>query len=84
MCILLEVYKCLNQISPRYLCDRFEIKVMSYNLRNESFVIIPKYNFIKYVRHSILYDGVALRNALDIKIVNAQSVADFKDIVLQF
>ena len=44
-CILLEVFKCLNQISPRYLHDMFEIKVMPYNLRNESIVILPKYNF---------------------------------------
>ena len=28
--ILLEVYKCLNQISPRYLRDMFEIKMMPY------------------------------------------------------
>ena len=76
--ILLEVYKCLNQISPRYLRDMFEIKMMPYNLRNESIVILPKYNFIKYVKYSILYDGAALWNALDKKIVNAQSVADFK------
>ena len=78
-CILLEVYKCLNQICPRYLRDMFEIKVMPYNLRNESIVIMQKYNFIKYVRYSIiLYDGAALWNALDKRIVNAQSVADFK------
>ena len=30
-CILLEVDKCLNQISPRYLRDMFEIKVMPNN-----------------------------------------------------
>ena len=65
--ILLEVYKCLNQISPRYLHDMFEIKMMPYNLRNESIVILPKYNFIKYVKYSILYDGAALWNALDKK-----------------
>ena len=49
-CILLEVYKCLNQMSLRYLRDMFEIKTMPYNLRNESIVILSKYNFIKYVR----------------------------------
>ena len=59
----------------------FEIKVMRYNLRNESIGILPKCNFIKYVRYSILYDGAALWNALDKKIVNAQSVADFKTMI---
>ena len=80
-CILLEVYKCLNQICPRYLRAMFETKVMPYNLRNESIVIMPKYNFIKYVRYSILYDGAALWNALDKRIVNAQSVDDFKTMI---
>ena len=40
---------------------------MPYKLRNESIVIQPKYNFIKYVRYSILFDGAALWNALDKK-----------------
>ena len=42
---------------------------------------MPKYNFIKYVRYSILYDGAALWNALDKRIVNAQSVDDFKTMI---
>ena len=64
-CILLEVYKCLNQIFPRYLRDMFEIKMMPYNLSNESIVILTNYIFIKYVRYIILYDGAALWNVLD-------------------
>ena len=67
-CILLEVYKCLNQISPHYLRDMFEIKMMPYNLRNESNVILTNYIFIKYVRYIILYDGAALWNVLDKKL----------------
>ena len=65
-CILLEVYKCLNQISPQCdMFDMFEIKMMPYNLRNESNVILTNYIFIKYVRYIILYDGAALWNVLD-------------------
>ena len=41
-CILLEVDKSLNQTSPRYLRDMFEIKVMPYNYFNESIMILPK------------------------------------------
>ena len=40
------------------------------------------YNCIKNVRYIILlYDGAALWNALDKKLVNAQSVADFKTMI---
>ena len=76
-CILLEVYKYLNQMSLRYLRDMFEIKMLSYNLLNESIVILSKYNLINYVRYNILYDGAALWNALDRQIIDAQTVADF-------
>ena len=62
----------------QFLRDMFKIKVMPYNLRNKSIVILPKFNFIKYVIYSILYDGAALWNALDKKNVNAQSVTYFK------
>ena len=50
ICILIEVYKCLNQISPPYLHEMFKIKELHYGLRNDSIIALPKYNFIKYVK----------------------------------
>ena len=80
-CILIEVYKCLNQISPPYLHDMFIIKELHYGLRNDSIIALPKYNFIKYVEDSILYEGATLWNALDKMFVHAQSLADFKKLL---
>ena len=77
-CILVEVYKCLNHISPPYLHDMFNVKDLPYGLRNDSIVALPKYNYIKYVKYSILYDGATLWNTLDKNIVHAQSLIDFK------
>ena len=77
-CILVEVYKCLNHISPPYLHDMFNVKDLPYSLRNDSIVALPKYNYIKYVKYSILYDGATLWNTLDKNIVHAQSLSDFK------
>ena len=63
-CILVEVYKCLNHISPPYLHDMFNVKDLPYGLRNDSIVALRKYNYIKHVKYSILYDGATLWNTL--------------------
>ena len=57
----------------------FKIRELHYGLRNyDSIIALPRYNFIKYVSYSMLYDGATLWNALDKKLVQAQSLADFK------
>ena len=45
----------------------FNVKDLPYGLRNDSIVALPKYNYIKYVKYSILYDGATLWNTLDKK-----------------
>ena len=39
----IEVYKCLNQISPPYLHEMFKIKELHYGLRNDSIIALPRY-----------------------------------------
>ena len=72
-CILVQVYTCLNHISPPFLHDMFNVKDLPHGLRNDSIVTLPKYNYIKHVNYSILYDAATLWSTLDKKnIVNAQ------------
>ena len=68
------MYECLNHIPSPYLQDMFDVKDLPYGLRNDSTVALPKYNFIKHVIYSILYDGATLWNTLDKNIVHAQSL----------
>ena len=75
-CILVEVYKCLNHISL-LIYTIFDVKDLPYGLRNDSIVALPKYNYNKHVKNSILYDGATLWNTLDKNIVHAQSLIDF-------
>ena len=35
----IEVYKCINNLSPDYLCDLFEIKVNKYDMRDNRRII---------------------------------------------
>ena len=60
----------------------FNVKDLPYGLRNDSIVALPRYNYIKYVKYSILYDGATLWNTLDKNIVHAQSLIDFKEAVV--
>ena len=38
----------------------FNVKDMPYGHRNDSIVALPKYNYVKLVKYSILYDGATL------------------------
>ena len=77
-CILVEMYKCLNHISLPYLHDMFDIKDLPFGLRNDSIVPLPKYNYIKHVKYSVVSEGATFWNTLCKNIVHAQSLIDFK------
>ena len=40
----IEVYKCINNLSPDYLCDLFEIKVNKYDMRDNRRIIQNRFN----------------------------------------
>ena len=48
--ILTEVFKCLNEINPTYLCERFTVKSVPYNLRNDSYVLFLLQELLDMVR----------------------------------
>ena len=56
----------------------FNVKDLPYGLCNDRIVALPKYNYIKHVKYSILYYRATLWNTLDKNIVHAQSLIDFK------
>ena len=42
--ILLEVYKCIHKLGPRYLQGMFSRKNKNYDYRDLSIIKVPKYN----------------------------------------
>ena len=70
-----EVYKCINDIGPSYLQGLFKLKDCGYDTRNLFTLEQPKFNTVKYGRHSISYLGAKLWNSLD---NNLKSAGDFK------
>ena len=77
-CILLEVFKCLNQICPRYLRDMFEIKVIPYNLCNKGIVIMPKYTFIIYIVSSLIPFAKSIQQFCKFLIFLSHNFSKFK------
>lgn len=79
--ILYEVYKSVHRISPSYLHDMFTILTTPYNLRKDVILVKPKYNYIKHVKYSIMYEGVTLWNSLGNVITNATNLIEFKNLL---
>ena len=46
--MLLEVYKCIHELGPRYRHGMFSQKTRAYDYRNPSILTLPKCNTIIY------------------------------------
>ena len=58
---LLEIYKCIHKLGPRYLQDMiFFLKNRDYDYRNISIIKLPRYNTITHGRNCLTYDGAKL------------------------
>ena len=59
----IEVYKCINNLSPDYLCDLFEIKVNKYDMRDNRRIIQNRFRSINYGYNSFKYYGAKVCSA---------------------
>jgi len=79
--ILFLIYKVKHQMVPGYFentVKRNDFK--PYSLRNSDF-ILPRYNSVKYGRHSIRYLGPLLWSKLASSERNAPTLKDFKRMI---
>ena len=79
--ILFLMYKVKHQMVPGYyenIVKRNDLK--PYSLRNSDF-ILPRYNTVKYGRHSIRYLGPLLWSKLASSERNAPTLKDFKRMI---
>ena len=51
MAMLLEVYKCIHELGPRYRHDMFSQKSRAYDFRDPSILTLPKYNTDTWQTH---------------------------------
>jgi len=76
ICILM--YKVKNGLCPSHISNLFDKTSTKYNLRNSDF-IIPRFNTIKYGKHTIRYLGPTLWSKLSKELKNSSSINIFKN-----
>ena len=75
LCLLpIEVYKCVNDLNPKYLNDMFTIKNCPYDFRDNSILERPKSNTTKYGLKSFRNYGTTIWNLLPNNYKSAVSV----------
>ena len=79
--IVCEVFKCVNELGPSYLHNIFNSKEQKYNTRKTKILEMPKYNYERYGKQSLSYNGAQLWNMLNNDFKNAINVNDFKRLV---
>ena len=52
--ILLEVYKCIHELGPRYRHGMFSQKSRAYDYGDPSILTLPKYNAITHGKKNVL------------------------------
>ena len=60
--IAIEVYKCLNELSPEYMSSMFQNQNHNYNVRNCNSLKLKKFNTLKYGYNSFTYLGAKVWN----------------------
>lgn len=75
----LAMYKIMNDLTPTYLRNRFELKDTRYELRGYKSLVIPKPN-TEYKKRSLSYRGAKSWNNMDINLKQARNVGHFKRI----
>ncbi len=75
----IEVYKCINEIAPEYLCTHLTKHNIPYDLRDDNRLIQKTFRTIIYGKRSIVYLGPKLWNTMPLEIKNAILLQDFKD-----
>ncbi len=78
MSLVVEVYKCLHNIAPEYICTLFQKHNVIYELRDKNQLIQKKFKTVTYGKRSFAYWGSKLWNSVPIGIKDAISQNDFK------
>ena len=66
-CLALEVFKCMNGLSPSYIKDLFEMDMNSYDLRDNKKLVQPRVKTTLYGPRTIRYYGAHIWNMLPVQ-----------------
>ena len=79
--MLLEVYKCIHELGPRYRHGMFSQKSRAYDYRDPSILTLPKYNTITHGKKCFMYEGAKLWNSISNGIKTIENISEFKTLL---
>ena len=79
--LAIEVYKCMNNISPSFICNLLTKHDRPYNLRNTMPLCQKKFNTKSYGLKSFTYFGSKIWNKLPLHIKRSMSLNEFKQVI---
>ena len=81
-----QVYKCINAMSPSYLCNMFVISgaMHGYGLRDAGIGVRPPLPHLEISKRSFRYAGAHVWNALPLYIRKSASLSIFKGCLKQY
>ena len=77
--LMVEVYKCLNNLSPPFKWDYFKQKNTPYHLRNTQLLELSKCRTKTYGLNRTLFKGMLLWNKMSNHFKEAKSLIHFKN-----
>ena len=76
--LMIEVYKTIHRLNPKYLWDMFCEKPLSYNLRAKTLLKLPKTYSVTYGTNSLHFKACLLWNSLPNDLKACSNLNDFK------
>ncbi len=76
-----EVFKSLNNLNPAFMNKMFDVKDVSYGLRDSQILIQPKFKKITYGKNTFKYYGTHIWNLLPNNIKICESLNTFKTLL---
>ena len=79
--LLMEVYKCMNNMNLAYLYELFNLKHLTYNLQHRNKCVVPKVRTVKHRIESFAFYGSICWNKLPFQVKSAGTLNDFKHLL---
>ena len=76
-----EVYKIVNDLSPKYINNLVNIKNSSYNFRSEKKAEVPQVNSTRYGLRSFRSEAPRIWNSLSNDLRVAESYSQFRRMI---
>ena len=76
-----EVYKIVNDLSPKYINDLVNIKKSSYNFKSEKKAEVPRVNSTRYGLRSFRSEAPRIWNSLPNELRVAESYPQFRRLI---